>query len=353
MKKVKKVARYFKEPKSWGSSGLTDARRKELLRTLVSGSSGKKVLIKAARRLEDAEKISTAISAIEKLTPKKVAKSPSKVKEKRKLGRNETAFRSFDCPRGKLGNADTGFGHPKENARLSTNLANKTSSKKRYTLSPPLDMRSLCTKDVEDLIGKGLPRRDLRAAIVDTCIRYGYTRQEAIGIADKHTRGDAPLGVPCKSQFREEHEAKDEGLKYTSAQIDQLLGNWKPRTAEVHMRHAQQAFRKKVLTAYGSACAVTGSNEVKVLDAAHIQPYDGPLSDRISNGICLRADIHKLFDAGLISLTEDFRVYVSNRVVDERYRAYHGQQLRLPLKRSDWPDLKQAKALGTAQPVFA
>ena len=298
----------------------------------------------AARRLEGAGKTSSLVRVIDKLTAKKAAKaeekSPSKGSEKKKSGKNKRAFRSFDCPRGKIGDVDILFGGSKESSVKKS--ARKIGGGK-YTLTPSPRMRSLCAKDIDDLVGKGLPRRELRAAIVDTCIRYGYTRQEAVSIANRHTRGDAPLARPLHKPIREEHETKDSGIQYTSAQIDQLLGNWKPRTAEVQLRHSQQVFRKMVLVAYGGTCAVTGSSEVKVLDAAHIQPYAGPLSDRISNGICLRTDVHKLFDAGLISFTVDFRVHVSNRVVDERYRAYHGQPLRLPLKRSDWPDLRIAK----------
>ena len=298
----------------------------------------------AARRLEGAGKTSSLVRVIDKLTAKKAAKteekSPTKKTERKNSGKNKRAFRLFDCPRGKVGDVDIFLS---ENEKGSVKKPGSRIGRGKHTLTPSPRVRALCAKDIDDLVGKGFPRRELRAAIVDTCIRYGYTRQEAVGIANRHTRSDAPLGRPVHKPIREEHDTKDHGVQYTSAQIDQLLGNWKPRTAEVRARHSQQAFRKMVLTAYGSMCAVTGSREVKVLDAAHIRPYDGPLSDRICNGICLRADIHKLFDAGLISFTADFRVHVSNRVVDDRYRAYHGQQLRLPLKRSDWPDLRSGK----------
>lgn len=39
-----------------------------------------------------------------------------------------------------------------------------------------------------------LSRRDLRLAIINTCIRYGHTRQEAMNIVDKHVRDDVPMG---------------------------------------------------------------------------------------------------------------------------------------------------------------
>lgn len=204
--------------------------------------------------------------------------------------------------------------------------------------------RKLCHQAIAELLDKHLPRRDLRAAIIDTCIKHGYIRQEAIKVADQHTRGDVPVGRPLSKPIREEQTYKDPGIQYTSAQIDQLIGNWKRKTAQATIRPQQVIFRKMVLEAYGATCAVTGSTETKVLDAAHIVPYCGPLSDQISNGICLRTDIHKLYDAGLISFASDFRIHVSNRVGDERYRIYHGQPLRLPVKRNDWPKLVPPKS---------
>ena len=40
--------------------------------------------------------------------------------------------------------------------------------------------KRLCSQAIAELLDKRLPRRDLRAAIIDTCIRHGYIRQEAI-----------------------------------------------------------------------------------------------------------------------------------------------------------------------------
>jgi hypothetical protein len=46
-----------------------------------------------------------------------------------------------------------------------------------------------------------------------------------------------------------------------------------------------------------SECAVEAA-----LDAAHVAPYAGLQTNRTSNGLPLRADIHKLFDRHLVSL---------------------------------------------------
>ena len=57
------------------------------------------------------------------------------------------------------------------------------------------------------------------------------------------------------------------------------------------------------MTDYEGKCAVTGCDVPDVLQAAHIFPYMGPETNHPSNGL-LRADIHTLFDLGLIELSQ-------------------------------------------------
>jgi len=71
---------------------------------------------------------------------------------------------------------------------------------------------------------------------------------------------------------------------------------------EILERPFQNIFRKNILVAYDKRCIVTGVNIDNVLEAAHIidVKYNG--SDRIENGLCLRSDIHQLFDSGNLKI---------------------------------------------------
>jgi putative restriction endonuclease len=82
-------------------------------------------------------------------------------------------------------------------------------------------------------------------------------------------------------------------------------------------REGQGAFRVRVLDAYARRCAVTGERALPVLDAAHIQRYLGPASNHVQNGLALRADIHRLYDAGYVTVTPEYRVEVSRRLKDD------------------------------------
>ena len=80
---------------------------------------------------------------------------------------------------------------------------------------------------------------------------------------------------------------------------------------EVTDREGQGAFRLRMLRAYDGQCAITGEHTAPVLDAAHIQPYLGPRSNHVQNGLLLTKEFHALFDEGYVAVTPDYEVRVS------------------------------------------
>lgn len=99
------------------------------------------------------------------------------------------------------------------------------------------------------------------------------------------------------------------------------------------VREGQAQFRSRLIAAYG-ACAVTGTQTEHVLEGAHILPYSGPQSNHIRNGLLLRRDIHRLFDAHLLTISETGRVQVAESITDEEYRDLDGEEARLPAEES-------------------
>ena len=97
------------------------------------------------------------------------------------------------------------------------------------------------------------------------------------------------------------------------------------------IRRGQPAFRAALLAAYGGRCAVTGCDVQDVLEAAHISPYSGPSSDHVCNGLLLRADIHTLFDCGLLAFHPETRqVVLADSLRGSDYADLAGQALREP-----------------------
>jgi putative restriction endonuclease len=86
------------------------------------------------------------------------------------------------------------------------------------------------------------------------------------------------------------------------------------------LRRRDPAFRQAVLVAYEYRCAICGydgrlGTDAVGLDAAHVRwwAFEGP--DDVGNGLCLCSFHHKLLDRGVLGLTTDGRVAVSQQFV--------------------------------------
>jgi len=77
-------------------------------------------------------------------------------------------------------------------------------------------------------------------------------------------------------------------------------------------RPNQARFRKDVLKAYGR-CIITNVMMPEVLEAAHIKPFRYNGVDTIANGFPMRMDIHLLFDAGHLRISDAGVVQLSTR----------------------------------------
>lgn len=78
---------------------------------------------------------------------------------------------------------------------------------------------------------------------------------------------------------------------------DKREREWLSRLA----RRGQAAFRAKLIDLYGR-CPLSRCTTLAALEAAHVRQVSGGGADRPSNGILLRADLHKLFDGNLIAI---------------------------------------------------
>ncbi len=95
-------------------------------------------------------------------------------------------------------------------------------------------------------------------------------------------------------------------------------------------RKGQRHFRASVSRAYSNKCCITGETTPELLEAAHIQPYIDEDSNHIQNGLLLRVDFHKLYDNGLLTIDDNYRLHFSPQVKSETYRSLNGSRIYLP-----------------------
>lgn len=104
------------------------------------------------------------------------------------------------------------------------------------------------------------------------------------------------------------------------------------------MRQGQQKFRSALMSAYQNKCALTGCSEIEVLEAAHIIGFLGPHTNHVQNGLLLRADIHTLFDKGLLGINPDnWKVILHPCIQKGSYSELHGLEAHLPNEESKHP----------------
>ncbi|MBI3707617.1 MAG: HNH endonuclease, partial [Proteobacteria bacterium] len=137
--------------------------------------------------------------------------------------------------------------------------------------------------------------------------------------------------------------AEEDGRQLWAAIADRLPappvpGFAEPRYGEptlIRPRLGQGTFRVTVTDFYGRRCAVTGEKTLPLLDAAHIRPYAAGGAHEVTNGLLLRTDVHRLFDLGYVTVSDDGRFEVGRRLKDDfengrLYYAMHGQSVALP-----------------------
>lgn len=95
---------------------------------------------------------------------------------------------------------------------------------------------------------------------------------------------------------------------------------------EVVLRQGQTRFRTGLINAYEARCAFTQCAVLPTLEAAHITPYLGAATNRTENGLLLRADVHTLWDLGLVAIhPESNLICVAASILDDGYRALQGK----------------------------
>jgi len=114
----------------------------------------------------------------------------------------------------------------------------------------------------------------------------------------------------------------------TQIELEDLLDDTRERASRtIALRRGQPQFRDALLRAYDNRCAVTGTQVVEVLEAAHISPYKGTHTNVVSNGLLLRADVHTLFDLHLLTISADLLVRVSPNLVGSPYEEFDERPL--------------------------
>lgn len=108
----------------------------------------------------------------------------------------------------------------------------------------------------------------------------------------------------------------------------------------VKTRVNQSDFRLRILGSYNEKCCITGIQIPTLLVASHIIPWSKNKEERLNprNGLCLNNFHDTAFDKGLITVTTDFKIKLSDTIllkekdinIQKFFLAYQNQTITLP-----------------------
>jgi putative restriction endonuclease len=112
----------------------------------------------------------------------------------------------------------------------------------------------------------------------------------------------------------------------------------------------ERSFMHNVRAAYSNRCAITGLRLINgggrpEVQAAHIQPVASKGPDSIRNGLALSGTVHWMFDRGLISIGDDYKILVAeNRVPEDAVRLLNKNGvIHLPKDQTLYPNAHYLK----------
>ena len=131
------------------------------------------------------------------------------------------------------------------------------------------------------------------------------------------------VGAGLLALLREAYEPATQ--RFDPAEVEDTRAYMSRKVKE---RHGQGAFRQELLAAYAGRCPISGCDVPEALEAAHITPHLGVQSQVLANGLLLRADIHALFDCGLMAVDPmTMTIAVAKSLMRSAYADYHGRRL--------------------------
>ncbi|QSV53966.1 MAG: hypothetical protein HEP80_08835 [Dolichospermum sp. UKL201] len=100
-------------------------------------------------------------------------------------------------------------------------------------------------------------------------------------------------------------------------------------------REGQEKFKEELIKKYGYKCLISGCHIEQIIEAAHIIPYRDLNSHDVANGLLLRVDLHRLFDAHLIAIHPTTREVLISEQIAKDYQDIRGIKIENRLTGED------------------
>ncbi len=155
------------------------------------------------------------------------------------------------------------------------------------------------------------------------------------------------LAVECQLQRQQLDKTEQDDFEAEDdvPALDDFTGE--TRQVLTTQRIKQHFFRRAVLSSYRGRCCMSGLSDTRLLIASHIVPWSQDKQNRLnpSNGLCLSAIHDRAFDKGLMTLTDDLKIVISEDLrrrddvfVREVLLPLHGRVIEPPERFAPQPE---------------
>ena len=163
-------------------------------------------------------------------------------------------------------------------------------------------------------------------------LRYNFDEQtdKYIRITDNEARmGLSVITINDANNTASAEWADDDDTTFIETVSAVIIGTQTPyshlrriASVVVTLRSKQQEMREQLLYFDKGRCVISGETEKDALEAAHVVPVSAGGSEVAENAILLRADLHRLFDAGLIwfEIEKERATVRTSKALSPKYR---------------------------------
>ena len=100
-----------------------------------------------------------------------------------------------------------------------------------------------------------------------------------------------------------------------------------PETYQIEVYNRGAVFRREVVKLYNETCCISGLRvsatfPVTMVDACHIKPFAVSFDNTLPNGIALCPNLHRAFDRGLLSVSDNYEVIFSDAFTENAASAF-------------------------------
>lgn len=109
-------------------------------------------------------------------------------------------------------------------------------------------------------------------------------------------------------------------------------------------------FKREIPKIYNNTCCISGMRidataNISIIDACHIVPFSEAFDETLTNGIALSPNLHRAFDRGLISISDDYRVLIKKNFIENSKSVFNltqfeNQEIILPKCETYFPSIE-------------